>query len=82
MLNSIPIVGWLIDFILKVSLAIPFWVIWTVYGLGARYFYFLPQVYLNVPFWHCVGLFMILPILKTMVVPNFASVSQSNENKK
>lgn len=81
MLNSIPIVGWLIDFVVKVSLAVPFWLIWSVAGLGSKYFYFLPQVYLQLPFWHCVGLFMILPILKAMVVPSFASVSQSNENK-
>jgi hypothetical protein len=81
MLNSIPFVGWTIDFILKVSLAIPFWFIWTYSSIGSQYFYFIPRVYQIIPFWHCVGLFMILPILKAMLIPQFVNVNQSNTTK-
>mgnify|MGYP003405926414 CR=1 FL=1 len=77
-LNSIPIFGWLIDLALKTSLAVPFWFFWTFCGLGQKYFYFLPNVYHSVPFLHCIGVFSIISILKVVLVPQFASVSNSN----
>lgn len=79
MINAIPFVGWILDLVFKVSLAIPFWIIWTVCGLGAKYFYFLPSIYQAPGFWNCVGLFMAIPILYSIVVPKFVSVS--NEQK-
>lgn len=63
------------------STAVPFWVIWTACGIGQKYFYWLPEVYLSPPFWHCVGLFMVIGILKRVLVPSFASVSQSVDKK-
>lgn len=79
MINAIPIIGWCLDFIFKVSLALPFWIIWTVAGFGRRYFYFLPEVYQSLPFWHCVGLFMVIPIVYCIAIPKFASVEQNNK---
>lgn len=79
MLNAIPVVGWLLDFIFKVSLALPFWLIWTVGGLGRKYFYFLPEVYQSPPFWNCVGLFIAVPILYLIFVPKIVSVSSSSK---
>lgn len=76
MLNAIPIIGWIISFLLSVSLAIPFYFIWN--SLAPTYFYFLPQVYLNIPFWDTVGLFMIIPILKHMLVPTLVRNSTTN----
>lgn len=81
MLNTIPIVGWLLDFIFKASLALPFWLIWSVWGLGKKYFYFLPQIYFEPGFWECLGLFIAVPILYMIFIPKIVSVSQSNKNK-
>ena len=75
MINAIPVIGWLVSFFLSASLAIPFYFIWN--SLAPTYFYFLPDVYKNIPFWDTVGLFMIVPILKHMLVPTFIS----NTNK-
>jgi hypothetical protein len=38
MWNTIPVIGWLVDFVIKVSLAVPFWICWTVGGLGKKFF--------------------------------------------
>jgi hypothetical protein len=81
MLNTIPVFGWLLDFILKASLALPFWLIWTIWGMGKKYFYFLPQTYLEPGFWECLGLFIAVPILYMIFIPKIVYVSQSNSNK-
>lgn len=81
MLNALPFVGWLLDF-LKVRLAAPFWFIWTVNGIGEQYFGFLPPVYLHPGFWNVVGVFIVVPILYGIFVPKLASVNQSVGEKK
>lgn len=80
MINKIPLIGWLIDFILNVSVAVPFYVIWTVCGMGVKYFSFLPVIYLSPGFWDCVGVFIVMPILKGVLVPTIVSVAQTNNN--
>jgi len=80
-INSIPILGWMLSFIGNVSLAIPFWLCWTVCGLGSYYFDFLPSKYQSIPFWECVGLFFIASILKVVLIPKLVSVSNSCEHK-
>ena len=82
MLNAIPILGWFLDLFLTVSLVIPFWIIWTHFGIGETYFYFLPPVYLHPGFWDCVGVFIVVPILKGIFVPRFISSSSSSEVEK
>jgi len=79
MVNVIPFVGWFFSFFFATSLAIPFFFIWN--SLASTYFYFLPEVYLHIPFWDTVGLFMIIPILKHMLVPTFVSSSSSSDSK-
>lgn len=69
MLNAIPVVGWLLSAIFSISLAIPFWFIWTVCGIGATYAYWLPVVYHEPGFWSCVGIFIATSIIKTVFVP-------------
>lgn len=69
MLNAIPFLGWFISLIVSTSLAVPFWACWTWGGLGKRYFYFLPDVFLSIPFWNCVGLFIIISVLKAVLWP-------------
>lgn len=78
MLNPILLIGWIIPFIATVSLAIPFWLCWTVYELGQKYFGFLPVQYQEIPFWNCVGLFILISILKPTLTPTLASVSNTN----
>jgi hypothetical protein len=80
MINTIPIVGWIISLVGYASMAVPFWICWTGYGLGRTYFYFLPGRYHDIPFWHCVGLFIIVSVLKNMV-PKLASVNTDVECK-
>ncbi len=81
MLNAIPFFGWFLSLFFSISLAIPFWIAWTVCGIGETYFYWIPPVYLHPGFWACVGLFMVMSILKAVLVPRIASVSTSSESK-
>lgn len=76
MLNYIPILGWLLDFLFRVSIAIPFYFLWN--HLAPKYFYWLPPVYQEIPFWDCVWLFMCLGILYHILIPKLASVEQNN----
>lgn len=80
MLNAIPLVGWLLSFLFSVSLSIPFYFLWN--WLAPAYFYWLPKVYLDVPFWHCVGLFMLMPMVKVLLFPTLSSSSSSTTDSK
>jgi hypothetical protein len=82
MLNALPFIGWFLSLVFSVSLAIPFWLCWTVAGFGAKYFYWLPPVYQSIPFWSCVGLFMVISILKAVLIPRLASVSNNTSTSK
>lgn len=76
MIYSIPIVGWLIGFFLHVSLAVPFYFLWG--AMAPKYFYFVPKIYMSLPFWDCVWLFMLLSILKSVLLPHWGSSSSSS----
>lgn len=82
MLNFIPVIGWLVSAFFAASLAVPFWIIWTVCGIGEKYAYWLPPVYLNPGFWDCVGVFMVMGIIKLVFIPRLASSYSSAESKK
>lgn len=82
MLNAIPVFGWMLDFFFKASLAVPFWIIWTGFGVGETYAYWLPPVYQHPGFWSCVGIFICMGIIHTIFVPKFVSSSSSSEVKK
>ncbi len=73
MLNAIPVIGHIIALILTISMAIPFWIVWTLCGIGAKFFGWLPAVYLTPGFWECVGVFMVVSILKVVLVPRLVS---------
>ena len=79
MIYALPIVGWIIGLFFDISLAIPFWFVWTHEGIGKTYFYFLPDVYTNIGFWSCVGLFIVVPIIKLILLPSFAPISSSSK---
>ncbi len=82
MINKLPIIGWILSIVANVSLSIPFWLCWTVFGIGTKFFYWLPPVYLAPGFWECVGFFICAGIFKATLTPQIASVSQSNTNEK
>jgi len=44
--------------------AIPIWLIWTAWGLGSRYFSFLPSAWQAVPLLHIIGLLLLAVVLK------------------
>lgn len=47
------------------------------------YLSFLPPIYLKLPYWHIVGIFLVCTFLGEQIhklTPKFISVSQSNEN--
>ena len=81
MINKLPFIGWILSLMATVSLAIPFWICWTSCGIGSLYFDFLPAKYQSLPFWHCVGLFMVIGILKGTFTPSLASINQTVEKK-
>lgn len=80
MINKIPIVGWGLAIIAAVGLAVPFWFCWTLCGVGEEFFYFIPGVYQKISFWNCIGLFIVIAIIKGTLVPRLFSVSNSQSN--
>lgn len=78
MINKLPVIGWVFSIVASISMSVPFWVCWTWLGIGQKYFYRLPEVYLTIGFWDCVSLFIVISILKGVLTPQFFSVSQSN----
>jgi hypothetical protein len=82
MINKLPIIGWILSAIGATSLAIPFWICWTYMGIGEKYFYFIPEVYLNIPFWNCVGLFIVIKILYGTLIPRIFYVSNTQTVEK
>ena len=65
MANAIPVLGWLLHFLVALFMAIPFYFLWN--WLAPIYAYWLPDVYLSLPFWHCVGLFWLMPMVKLLL---------------
>jgi hypothetical protein len=64
MLNQIPIVGWMLDLFFKASMAVPLWFFWTAIGIGAKFFPFLPAPFLTIGLLDCIGMLIILDILR------------------
>ena len=80
MVNGIPVLGWIISFIVNVSLAFPFWYCWTICEIGSKYFDFLPSNWQSISFWNCVGLFISVSIIKTVFIPKIITINQTNDN--
>ena len=68
-LVSLPVFGWVFALAFNVSLAVPFWLCWTHYGIGELYFDFLPAKWQTLPLWHCAGIFVCVWIAKQIVLP-------------
>jgi len=48
-------------------LATAFWLLWN--WLAPIYLYSLPERYLSIPWWHCVGLFWLMPLVRMLIFP-------------
>lgn len=79
MINAIPFLGWSISLLVSTSLAIPFWLVWTVGGIGDTYFTFLPNVWRSPGFFACIGIFISVSIIKAVFVPKLVTISQSKD---
>jgi hypothetical protein len=80
MWNAIPFIGWMISVGVAISMAIPFWLFWTVNHIGAKYFYFMPTVYQAPGFWDTVMLFVVASIIKSIFIPSLASSVNINKD--
>ncbi len=57
---------------ISVILALIFWVVWINFGIGPKYFAFLPTAFLQIGFWDTVGVFLILAVLKAVALPSLS----------
>lgn len=78
-INAIPVFGWFLSIGLAASISVPFYFLWN--WLGPIYFSFLPPLYLQLPFWHCVGLWVLVPMVKALLFPTISSSSSSTAAK-
>ena len=69
------IMGIFINMAANVLIAVPFWLLWTVFKIGAKYFYFLPDLYQNIPLWNCIGIFLCVGMVKLLFAHNSATVN-------
>jgi hypothetical protein len=79
MWSKVPIVGWLIGFVIAVVMAIPFYFLWN--GLIPTYFSWLPAVWMHIPFWDCVWLAMLISIVKHILFAGLFVNSNEVNNK-
>lgn len=78
LLNMIPVAGWLIAAVICFFVAIPVFLLWN--WLAPVYFYWLPGIYLHIPFWHVFGLLWLMSSLRNLFLPN-VNVSTTTNNK-
>jgi hypothetical protein len=53
-------------------LAIPFYYLWNYFA--PIYLPNIPDIYKGLPFWNCVGVFVLISIVKTLIMPSYNSV--------
>ena len=78
LLNMIPVIGWLIAAVICFFVAIPVYFLWN--WLAPTYAYWLPTVYLDLPFWHVFGLLWLISSLRSLLLPSVSSSSSSNKS--
>lgn len=76
MLFLLPLLGWAISFTFYLWISIPFWIAWSYFGLGAKFFYFVPEVYQTPSLLEVMGVFAIVSVLKSIFLPSFTSSKQ------
>jgi hypothetical protein len=78
-LNMIPVVGWFIAAAVCIIAAIPMYFLWN--ALAPIYFYWLPMIYLDLPYWHIVGLMWLLISLRQLLLPSFGTTVNTTKEK-
>lgn len=78
LLNMIPVVGWLFAGIICFFVAVPVYVLWN--WLAPTYFYWLPAVYLELPFWHVFGLLWLISSLRGLLLPNITASATTKKD--
>ena len=77
-LNIIPIVGWLIAAAICFFVAIPVSLLWN--WLAPTYFYWLPKVYLDLPFWHVFGLLWLISSVRDLLLPSISTSANTKSD--
>ena len=77
-LNMIPIVGWLIAAAICFFVAIPVSLLWN--WLAPTYFYWLPKVYLDLPFWHVFGLLWLISSVRDLLLPSISTSANTKSD--
>lgn len=77
-LNMIPVVGWLIAAVICFFVAIPVYLLWN--WLAPTYFYWLPAVYLSLPFWHVFGLLWLISSLRSLLLTNISARASTKKD--
>ena len=66
----------------NIFLAIPFYFLWN--WLAPIYFTSLPATHQELPFWHCVGLLMLIAIIRNAIAPTqniFTKIKWKGQNR-
>ena len=71
MIYLIPVLGWAIGLMFSIFIAIPFFILWN--WLAPTYLYWLPEAFHHLPYWHCVGLFMLASMIRFALYPRLIS---------
>ncbi len=43
------------------------WLLWNPFGIGVRFFSFLPEVYHHTGYWETIGLFWVLALFGSLI---------------
>ena len=78
-LNMIPILGWFLAAVICFFVAIPVSLLWN--WLAPTYFYWLPRVYLDLPFWHVFGLLWLLSSVRGLLLPSISASATAEKAK-
>ena len=62
------VIAIIVNVSLDIVLAIPFWLFWTVFGIGTKYFSFLPSIYQSITLWHCMGIFACIGLIRMLIM--------------
>ena len=67
-ITVIPVLGWLISAVFAILIAVPFHWLWV--WLAPTYLYFVPKVYLDIPFWDLAGMLVLIGFIKLIAYPS------------
>lgn len=73
---QVPIIGWLISFILNLFLTIPTYYLWNY--IAPKYLYFIPEKYQVLPFWDILWIIMLISIVKYVLFSGLLSAKVEN----